>query len=96
MILLMERQVITHTLTPNTRPGLTTTILPTQGVGSDVPRYLRATGQVKNRRIGRSEANKLINGFWQYRVSSAEVASQPVCLFAFVRSVPKTSSFKTA
>lgn len=48
----------------------------TQGVGENVPRYLKFEGDIKNRHITRSETNELINGFWHHRLTTQE--DQPV------------------
>ena len=64
-----------------------------QGVGPDVPRHLRATGQVRNRRIGKGVANRLINGFWQYRVSVPDGSSQPVSCLCTLRYVLSQTNY---
>ncbi|KAL5467597.1 hypothetical protein EMCRGX_G031852 [Ephydatia muelleri] len=46
------------------------------------------TGQVRNRRIGRSEVYRLINGFWQYRTgSTGDIQPLDECLFSYLVSI---------
>ena len=42
-----------------------------QGMSDEVPLYLRAEGSIRNRRISKDEGNRLISGFWKFKLSSS-------------------------
>lgn len=51
---------------------------PVQGVGQDVPRYLRWEGQVPNHRLSQTKVNALISGFWKHQLTS-DLKTAAVC-----------------
>ena len=38
-----------------------------QGTSTNVPRYLRAEGQINNKKMSRQELEELVVGFWEFR-----------------------------
>lgn len=42
-------------------------VLHVQGTSTDVPRYLRADGQINNKKMNRQELEELVTGFWEFR-----------------------------
>ena len=38
-----------------------------QGTSTNVPRYLRAEGQINNKKMNRQELEELVVGFWEFR-----------------------------
>ena len=52
-----------------------------QGMGENVPRYLRTEDKVKHRHLTQSEANLMINGFWHHRLTSRMEDEQSVSCY---------------
>lgn len=53
-----------------------------QGLGEDVPRYLRWEGQVPNHRFSQNKVNILISGFWKHQVTS-DLKTVAVCCMLY-------------
>lgn len=46
-----------------------------QGLGEDVPRYLRWEGHIPNHRLSQTQINSLIDGFWKHCLSHSDIHS---------------------
>ena len=46
---------------------MTKDVLHVQGTSTNIPRYLRAEGQINNKRMNRQELEELVTGFWEFR-----------------------------
>lgn len=55
---------------------------PVQGLGEDVPRYLRWEGKVPNHRFSQSKVNTLISGFWKHQLTS-DLKTAAVCCILY-------------
>ena len=57
-----------------------------QGLGEEVPRYLRWEGRVPNHRFSQSQVNSLVTGFWKHALTS-DLSSLVVSLLEIIVSI---------